>query len=120
MFFCILAQNEKSLHWGDPVDGAASEDPPPTQTSLPHQCETSQIRYLYVGTDIPAMRGRKKVDEKTAKMAFAILHEGDSEPLEFVAKSEEEYAIWLDGFRYFIGQDVAEKESLRAVDRLLR
>ncbi|EGD79092.1 hypothetical protein PTSG_02059 [Salpingoeca rosetta] len=115
-FYVMLAPNHKTLHWGDPVDRDVASVP--TLHDLPHKCDTSEIKVIYVGSDVPSIAGKKKVED--VDNAFAILASDMEEALEMVGANATTTAVWLDGIRALVGQDMQEASSLSEIRRLAK
>jgi hypothetical protein len=45
LFFCALAPNHKTIHWGDPVPSDSNIDVRPSIATLPHQCTAGACFY---------------------------------------------------------------------------
>eukprot|EP00043_Microstomoeca_roanoka_P008818 m.84731 g.84731 ORF g.84731 m.84731 type:complete len:726 (-) comp14397_c1_seq1:95-2272(-) len=111
-FFMMLSPNHKTLHWSDVVDRDVMTTP--SLRDLPHSCDATEIKVIYVGNEVPSIESsKKKVDD--IENVFAILATNMDEPLEMTGPNGSETSIWLDGFRALIDQEMKEPSTIKEI-----
>jgi len=121
-WYCRLSPNHKFFHYGD-----CEEDMRPTVEQLNNTLPVADITTLVTGSECPhtketnIQRGIKKKDARNnpIKTAFSIFREGDAEPLNFIAHTENEFALWTDGINALLSHKMESSLTRHDLDMLL-
>eukprot|EP00045_Choanoeca_perplexa_P009553 m.92457 g.92457 ORF g.92457 m.92457 type:complete len:721 (+) comp14946_c0_seq1:167-2329(+) len=117
-FFAMLSQNHKTLKWGDPV--GKDDMVHPNFSSLQHSCDTVDFKVLYTGEDVPEVAQSRRKDDTVVKQTFAVLGAGmDTDHVIFQASLREVAAMWIDGIRSLMDEEMKENETLKEINSLL-
>uniref|UniRef100_A0ACB8F7F7 Engulfment and cell motility protein 2 n=1 Tax=Sphaerodactylus townsendi TaxID=933632 RepID=A0ACB8F7F7_9SAUR len=116
-WYCRLALNHKTLHYGDLEDNTQGEV---TLESLQEKIPVADIKAVVTGKDCPHMKekGALKQNKEALELAFSILYDPD-ETLNFIAPNKYEYCIWIDGLNVLLGKDMASDLTKSDLDTLL-
>ncbi|CAL1526666.1 unnamed protein product [Lymnaea stagnalis] len=115
-FWCWrLAPNYKALHYGD-----CGESENLSLDDLPNKLPLSDIRKLLVGKDCPhinTVKNRSKLP--SSNTAFSIQCDLDTDPICFMASSENEFDMWTDGLNSLLGNEMTSGQVGKDLETLL-
>ncbi|KAL7990167.1 hypothetical protein Chor_010521 [Crotalus horridus] len=134
-WYCRLALNHKTLHYGDLEENAQGGA---TLESLQEKSRlgvglggvpVADIKAVLTGKECPHMKekGALKQNKEALELAFSILYEPD-ETLNFIAPNKYEpetlfccpqFCIWVDGLHALLGKDMASELTKSDLETLL-
>ena len=123
-FFAALSANHNTLHWGNAVERGSFEEigPPPSVNELEHSFLTEDIKQLFTVDDLPSLHDGKryseKVEDRLKPLIFGFLGSNMPETMEFAALNETTAAVWKDGIRGLMDEEMKEKATKDIVDSL--
>ncbi|XP_070798020.1 engulfment and cell motility protein 2 isoform X6 [Pituophis catenifer annectens] len=116
-WYCRLAVNHKTLHYGDLEENAQGGV---TLESLQEKIPVADIKAVVTGKECPHMKekGALKQNKEALELAFSILYDPD-ETLNFIAPNKYEFCIWVDGLNALLGKDMVSELTKSDLDTLL-
>ncbi|KAM3838600.1 engulfment and cell motility protein 2 isoform 3-T3 [Vipera latastei] len=116
-WYCRLALNHKTLHYGDLEENARGGA---TLESLQEKIPVADIKAVLTGKECPHMKekGALKQNKEALELAFSILYDPD-ETLNFIAPNKYEFCIWVDGLHALLGKDMASELTKSDLETLL-
>lgn len=111
--FCCLSANHRFLHYGD-TEGNSGDGKVISPDSLPNKLPLSEVVRIDVGKDCPNVKNLKKV----IPLAFSIFY-GQEEHLDFIATSDELFAVWTDTLSFLIGKEIISEKFKEDLEMLL-
>ncbi|XP_034280033.1 engulfment and cell motility protein 2 isoform X2 [Pantherophis guttatus] len=116
-WYCRLALNHKTLHYGDLEENAQGGV---TLESLQEKIPVADIKAVVTGKECPHMKekGALKQNKEALELAFSILYDPD-ETLNFIAPNKYEFCIWVDGLNALVGKDMGSELTKSDLDTLL-
>lgn len=113
-FYCRLSPNHKVFHYGD-----CDETAIPTIEQLPSKLAVIDIKEVLTGKDCSHVKDKNK--KLNPGLAFSLMptENFSTEPINFVAASEEIFHIWMDGINALLGKSMDSPLMQSDLDILL-
>lgn len=114
-WYWCLAPNHKALHYGDCGEGAR-----PSFDQLTNKLPLVDIQRLVTGKDCPHVHSRARIKSSpNGKLAFSIVTDAEDDQICFIAPSDYEFCMWVDGLNSLLGCEMTSPQVQHDLEMLL-